>query len=115
MDVVLDNIFPELSKDKTLFGKKKKSLYRNRIKTFIIFDKYDNEYKMVILVDVNVNENTKAFIYNFNEGKNYFESEDDEVSLFKMKANPDRYVIMSRSLSEQARDSEDDLDNNRSK
>ena len=108
MDVVLDNIFPELSKDKTLFGKKKKSLYRNRIKTFIIFDKYDNEYKMVILVDVNVNENTKAFIYNFNEGKNYFENEDDEVSLFKMKANPDRYVIMSRSLSEQARDNEED-------
>ena len=63
---------------------------------------------MVILVDVNVNENTKAFIYNFNEGKNYFENEDDEVSLFKMKANPDRYVIMSRSLSEQARDNEED-------
>ena len=106
IDMVLEHIFPELSKDKTVLKKK----YKDRIRTVVIYDKLDNEYKLVILVDVHVNESTKAFIYNFNDNKNYFENPDEDISLLEMKSNTDRYAIMSKSLSLQARDNEDDAE-----
>ena len=94
---VINSLFPELSKDKLEFRKKENPI-ENRIATITFYDKKDNEYKLLLLVEATKDDNTIPFIYNFNDGKNYFEKLDESISLFDMLSNKDRYIFLSKSL-----------------
>ncbi|MBE6160612.1 MAG: hypothetical protein E7158_00110 [Firmicutes bacterium] len=93
---IMNSIFPELSYDKYC-NKKVENPVENRIKTCMIYDKLEKEYKLLINIEVYNAENNKVLIYNFNNGKNYFESIDEELSILDMLSK-ERYLFLSKSL-----------------
>lgn len=92
---IMNTIFQELSKDTS--KRNVENPVENRIKPIMMYDKYDNEYKVLILINPTSGENYKALIYNFNDGKNYFENE-QSIPVFSLLANTKRYVILSEKL-----------------
>ena len=97
IDRVMNSIFPELSKDKTI-KRKVENPVENRIKTCMIYDKDDEEYKLLINIEVTDEENNKVFIYNFNNDKNYFENIDEDFSILDMMVHKEKYIFLSKSL-----------------
>lgn len=92
---VMYALFQELSNDRTV-ERKKENPIENRINTFMIYDKYDGLYKLVLNIEPTSVDNGIVLIYNFNDGYNYFE--DQDISILEMKCDTDRYMLFSRRL-----------------